>query len=147
LLLVRVLSIVSTFSFRSIDIFRLAAFTLLMRPLATLALLSLGVLALGIILVVGEFLLLVTASLLAFALWAAERPVAQLLTEQFVTPAQDDGTDAAAAEPRPEGWSPRASPPRARASTRPRSPRGSRRRHRRCAGSGSPPTIRRRSAP
>src|SRR5699024_1092352 len=72
-------------------------------PLATLALLSLGVLALGIILVVGEFLLLVTASLLAFALWAAERPVAQLLTEQFVTPAQDDGTDAAAAEPRPEG--------------------------------------------
>lgn len=103
LLLVRVLSIVSTFSFRSIDIFRLAAFTLLMRPLATLALLSLGVLALGIILVVGEFLLLVTASLLAFALWAAERPVAQLLTEQFVTPAQDDGTDAAAAEPRPEG--------------------------------------------
>src|SRR5699024_6327981 len=44
LLLVRVLSIASTFSFRSIDIFRLAAFTLLMRPLATLALLSLGVL-------------------------------------------------------------------------------------------------------
>ena len=44
-------------------------------------------LVLGIVLLVGEFLLLFTASLLVFALWASERPVAQLLTEQFVSPA------------------------------------------------------------
>lgn len=90
LVLARVLSIVSTFSFRVRDVFRLAAFTLLVKPLATLALLSLGVLVLGIVLLVGEFLLLFTASLLVFALWASERPVVQLLTEQFVSPAVPD---------------------------------------------------------
>lgn len=90
LVLARVLSIVSAFSFRVRDVYRLAAFTLLVRPLSTLALLSLGVLVLGIVLLVGEFLLLFTASLLVFALWASERPVAQLLTEQFVSPEVPD---------------------------------------------------------
>ncbi|MGO1284323.1 MAG: DUF624 domain-containing protein [Brachybacterium sp.] len=100
LVLVRVLSIVSTFSFRTRDVFRLAAFTLLVKPLSTLALLSLGVLTLGIILFVGEFLLLFAASLLVFALWASERPVAQLLTVKFVSRAEPDG-DGSAAAPRP----------------------------------------------
>lgn len=84
LLLTRILSIVSVFAFRTIDVFRLAAFTLLTRPLATLALLSLAVLTLGIIVVVGEFLLVVTASLLTFALWVSEKPISQLLNEKFV---------------------------------------------------------------
>lgn len=102
LVLARALSIVSTFSFRTIDVFRLTAFTLLVRPLSTLALVSLGVLILGIMLVVGEFLLLVTASLLVFALWASERPVAQLLTDRFIRPPGPDEGDAAAEGPRLE---------------------------------------------
>ncbi|ACU84043.1 hypothetical protein Bfae_01620 [Brachybacterium faecium DSM 4810] len=103
LALVRAVSIVSAFSFRMIDVLRLAVFTLLARPLATLALLSLGVLVLGIVLVIGEFLLLFTASLLVFALWASERPVAALLTERFVGSSQPSADDAAPAGPRPEG--------------------------------------------
>ncbi|ASK65938.1 hypothetical protein CFK39_08995 [Brachybacterium avium] len=87
LVLVRALSIVSRFSFRLRDVYRLTAFTLLTKPLSTLSLLSLGVLTLGIVLVIGEFLLLFTASLLVFALWASERPVAELLMESFIAPA------------------------------------------------------------
>src|SRR5699024_10138849 len=101
LALVRAVSIVSAFSFRMIDVLRLAIFTLLARPLATLALLSLGVLVLGIVLVIGEFLLLFTASLLVFALWASERPVAALLTERFVGSSQPSADDAAPAGPPP----------------------------------------------
>ena len=67
------------------DTLRLTAFTLLVTPLSTLALLSLGVLTLGIVLMAGEFMLPVVASLLVFALWASERPVVRLLTEQFTT--------------------------------------------------------------
>jgi len=89
LVLLRALAIVSRFSFRARDVLRLSVFTLLVRPLSTLALLSLGVLTLGIVLAVGEFLLLATASLLVFALWASERPVAELLTEQFTTGAPE----------------------------------------------------------
>lgn len=99
LMLARALSIVSRFSFRTRDVFRLTAFTLLVKPLSTLALVSLGVLTLGIIVLIGEFLLLVTASLLVFALWASERPVAQLLTERFISPANPEEED-------PEGTAP-----------------------------------------
>src|SRR5690606_21034689 len=56
LVLLRALAIVSRFSFRVRDVLRLSVFTLLVRPLSTLALLSLGVLTLGIVLAVGEFL-------------------------------------------------------------------------------------------
>ena len=100
LVLVRALSIVSRFSFRIRDIFRLTAFTLLVKPLSSLALVSLGVLTFGIILLIGEFLLLATASLLVYALWVSEQPVAQLLTEQFISPAeQAEGGSAADARP------------------------------------------------
>ena len=100
LVLVRALSIVSRFSFRTRDVFRLTAFTLLVKPLSSLALVSLGVLTLGSILLVGEFLLLATASLLVYALGASERPVAQLLPEQFISPAgQAEGGIAADARP------------------------------------------------
>lgn len=103
LVLVRALSIVSRFSFRVRDVYRLTAFTLLVRPLSTLALLSLGVLCLGIILVIGEFMLLFTASLLVFALWASERPVLGMIQEQFVgsaVSAAEPATDDPAAAPR-----------------------------------------------
>lgn len=102
LMLVRALSIVSRFTFRLRDVHRLAAFTLLTKPLPTLALLSLGVLTLGGALLIGEFLLLVTASLLVYALWVSERPVAEMLEEQFVAPAvspEQPGEDAPAAAP------------------------------------------------
>ncbi|MGO3211438.1 MAG: DUF624 domain-containing protein [Brachybacterium sp.] len=100
LVLARALSIISRFSFRARDVFRLSAFTLLVKPLSTLALVSLGVLTLGIILLIGEFMLLFTASLLVFALWASERKIAAMLTEQFVSPA---GGPAVAPEAGPAG--------------------------------------------
>ena len=104
LVLVRALSIVSRFTFRLRDVYRLAAFTLLTKPLSTLALLSLGVLSLGIVLVISEVLLLFTASLLVFALWASERAVAEMIQEQFVgsaVSAAEPTDDAPAAAPRP----------------------------------------------
>lgn len=85
LLLARAITIVSNYSFRLIDVVRLSVFTLLTKPLATLALVSLGVLTLGLVLVVGELALLLTASLLTFAVWQSERPITRLVTEQFVS--------------------------------------------------------------
>lgn len=99
LVLVRALSIVSRFRFRTRDVLRLTAFTLLSTPRSTLALVSLGVLTLGIIVLIGEFLLLVTASALLVALWASERPVAALLTERFIDPAGSVDHGPAAASP------------------------------------------------
>lgn len=89
LVLVRALTISSQFTFRFVDVLRLAVFTLFARPLSTLALLSLGVLTVGLTFVVGGFALLLTGSLLTFALWNSERPVSRLLTEQFVRPAPE----------------------------------------------------------
>lgn len=98
LVLVRALSIVSRFSFRVRDVYRLSAFTLLVKPLSTLALLSLGVLSLGVMLVIGEFMMLVVASLLVFALWASERSVTALLTEQFTASAESPDAESSEAE-------------------------------------------------
>ncbi len=84
LILVRALTIVSSFSFRLRDVLRLSVFTLLTKPLTTLALLSLGVLTVGLMHFVGEFALLIAASLLSYALWTSEQPVARLLRERFV---------------------------------------------------------------
>lgn len=103
LVLVRSLSIASRFTFRTRDVLRLAAFTLLARPLTTLSLISLGILTLGIALLLGEFLLPVLASLLLFALWAAERPIVQLLGERFVRPAGSPPGDGAPADRPLEG--------------------------------------------
>lgn len=96
LVLARALTIVSQFNFRFVDVLRLAVFTLFAKPLSTLALLSLGVLAVGLTFTVGGFALLLTGSLLTFALWNSERPVARLLTERFVSPSPET-------EPRPAG--------------------------------------------
>lgn len=96
LLLTRAITVVSQFSFRFIDVVRLSIFTLLTKPLSTLALLSLGVLTVGLAAFVGGFSLLLAASLLTFALWSSERPIARLLAEQFTAPAPE-----AAGEPEP----------------------------------------------
>lgn len=90
LVLVRALTIVSNFSFRFVDVLRLSVFTLLTKPLSTLALVSLGVLTLGIVHLVGSFMLLLAGSLLTVALWHSEKPVARLLRERFVSPDADD---------------------------------------------------------
>lgn len=92
LVLVRALTIVSHFSFRIRDVLRLSAFTLLTKPLSTLALLSLGVLALGLMHFVGEFALLLAASLLTYALWQSEKPIAQLLRERFIRPDEESAS-------------------------------------------------------
>lgn len=87
--LVRALTIVSNFSFRLVDVLRLSVFTLLTKPLSTLALLSLGVLTLGLVQFIGSFMLLLAGSLLTVALWHSEKPVARLLRERFVSPDEE----------------------------------------------------------
>ena len=69
LVLVRALTIVSNFSFRFVDVLRLSVFTLLTKPLSTLALVSLGELTLGLVQFIGSFMLLLAGSLLTVALW------------------------------------------------------------------------------
>lgn len=81
---VRALSIASAFSFRLVDVLRLSVFTLLVMPLRTLALLSLGVLVLGISLFVGDYALLFLASTLTYLLHRSEREVIARVHAQFV---------------------------------------------------------------
>ncbi|MEE1650202.1 hypothetical protein V1260_05295 [Brachybacterium sp. J144] len=84
LLAVRALSISSALSFRYRDVLRLSVFTLLTMPLRTLSLVSLGVLVVGLSLFVGDYAVVLLASVLTFFLHLSERPVLERLTEQFV---------------------------------------------------------------
>lgn len=84
LVTVRALSIVSAFSFRFRDVLRLTVFTLLMMPLRTLALVSLGVLTAGISVLVGDYTVVLLASVLTFVLYQSERPVLARLRADFV---------------------------------------------------------------
>lgn len=87
--MMRALSIASALSFRFIDVLRLSIFTLLTMPLRTLALLSLGVLVVGISLFVGDFAFLFLASVLTFIVQRSERPVIARLHVQFVSTPED----------------------------------------------------------
>ena len=84
LLLARGLTILARFRFRTVDVLRLAVHTLLARPLATLALLSLGILTVGSAVLVGAFVPLLCGSLLLLALSRSEAPVVALVEERFV---------------------------------------------------------------
>lgn len=83
-LMMRALSITSALSFRYVDVLRLSIFTLLTMPLRTLALVSLGVLVVGISLFLGDFAFLFLASALTFVLHRSERPVIARLRAEFV---------------------------------------------------------------
>lgn len=83
MMVLRALSIVSTLSFRMVDVLRLSIFTLLTMPLRTLALLSLGVLIAGISFFVGDYAFLFLASALTLVLQQSEQPVIARLREQF----------------------------------------------------------------
>ncbi|MCW1804523.1 hypothetical protein [Brachybacterium squillarum] len=84
LLALRALVISSAFTFRLRDLVRLSVFTLLTMPLRTLALVSLGVLTLGSVLVVGDYVLVLAASVLSFALWRSEQAVLARVRAEFV---------------------------------------------------------------
>lgn len=84
LVMMRALSLASALSFRFVDILRLSAFTLLTMPLRTVALLSLGVLAAGISLFIGDYAFLLLGSVLTFTMYRSERPVIARIREQFV---------------------------------------------------------------
>lgn len=81
---VRGLSIAATFSFRGVDVLRLAVFTALTMPLRTLSLLSIGVLVLGISLFIGDYAVLLLGSMLTFLLHRSERKVIARVRAQFV---------------------------------------------------------------
>lgn len=95
-MLVRTLSIAAQFSFRAVDMPRLAVHSLVSRPLGTAALLSLGVLTIGLGALVGEFIIAATCSALLLALHSAERPTMDAIRERFVA-AEPGGTPASAA--------------------------------------------------
>lgn len=97
LVAVRALSISSRLGFRLRDVARLSVFTLLTMPLRTLALVSYGVLVVGISLFVGDYAVALLASPLTFALWWSERPVIDRLRRDFVDGADEE--DAAQAGP------------------------------------------------
>ena len=89
LLLTRALSITSALSFRYVDVLRLAIFTLLTMPLRTLALVSLGILVIGISLFLGDYAFLFLASVLTCVLQRSERPVIRRLREQFTATTEE----------------------------------------------------------
>ncbi len=81
----RMLSITSVFVFRWRDAGRIAVYTLIVRPVATLALLSYLVLVAGLTVVTFDAVVVLLASLLTFAVARSERPVITRVHEQFVT--------------------------------------------------------------
>jgi len=85
MVMTRALSILSTFSFRFVDVLRLSVFTLLTMPLRTLSMLSLWVLMAGISVLVGDYAFLFTASLLTLTMYHSERPVISRIRGQFVS--------------------------------------------------------------
>lgn len=86
----RMIVITSAYSFRWRDAARVAAFTLTARPMATLGLVSLLVLAAGIALFTFDAVVVLLASVLTYFLARNEAPVLALVKERFV--AAEDGT-------------------------------------------------------
>jgi uncharacterized membrane protein YesL len=81
---VRMLVLTATFSFRWRDAARLALYTLVARPLVTLGMLSLLVLATGIAVVTFDAVVVLLASVLTFLLVRNEAPVLAHVQRRFV---------------------------------------------------------------
>jgi uncharacterized membrane protein YesL len=84
LVLLRATVLTALFAFRWRDRLRLAVYYLGARPVSTLALLSVVVLAVGLVAVVSDWVLLFTASLLTFVLARGEQTVVADVEERFV---------------------------------------------------------------
>ena len=80
----RALSITSALSFRYLDVLRLSVFSLLTMPLRTLSLVSMGIVVVGLSLFVGDYAVVLLASVLTYFLAQSARAVLERLTEQFV---------------------------------------------------------------
>lgn len=83
MLTVRCTVIASFFAFRVRDVWRLAAFTLLRQPRATVALLALLVCGFGVLWFLPDGLLLLLGGVAARALLHSERPVLELVRTEF----------------------------------------------------------------
>ena len=83
---VRMVALTATFSFRWRDAARLGAYTLATRPLVTLGLLSLLVLAAGIAFVTFDAVVVLLASLLTFFVVRNEAPVLADVEARYVAP-------------------------------------------------------------
>lgn len=80
---VRMLSIVSAFAFRWRDSARLSFYTLVARPLPTLAIVSYGVLVAGIVYLTFDVVAVLLASMLTLGFTRSEQPVIELVAERF----------------------------------------------------------------
>lgn len=81
---VRMLTVTSAFSFRWRDAARIAVWTLGARPAATLGLVSLVILTVGLAWVTFDAVVVLVASALAWFLTRTEAPVLALVRERFV---------------------------------------------------------------
>lgn len=80
---VRAVVIASFFSFRVRDVWRLAAFTVFRRPMATVAIVALGICAVGVVWLLNEGVLLLLGGIAARALLHYESGVIDLVREEF----------------------------------------------------------------
>jgi hypothetical protein len=81
---IRTLVLAATFSFRWRDTARLGVYTLTAKPLVTLGMVSLLVLAAGIAVVTFDAVVVLLASVLTYLLVRNEEPVLTLVEERFV---------------------------------------------------------------
>ncbi len=105
-----VLALSSHLSLRTRDVARLATYYLAARPLVTLGVLSLVVLAVGIVLFTSDWVLVLLAGPLAFAVVTTTEPVVRDATARFTAAGVDpsaaapvDPSSGPSREPRPSG--------------------------------------------
>lgn len=82
--------VVSLFAFRLRDAARIAGYYLLGRPLVTLGVLSLAVLATGVVLFTSDWVLVALGSVFTFLLWRNARPMVADVQRRFVAPPDDE---------------------------------------------------------
>src|SRR5665647_3069027 len=83
--------VVSLFAFRLRDAARIARYYLFGRPLVTLGVLSLAVLATGVVLFTSDRVLVALGSVFTFLLWRNARPMVADVQRRFVAPPDDEG--------------------------------------------------------
>ncbi len=87
--LTHALVVVSVFSFRLRDVVRIAAYVTFGKPWASLGVLSLAVLALGVVLLTSDWVLVLLASVFTFLVWRNARPVVDEVARRFVVDAPE----------------------------------------------------------
>lgn len=106
--LVHAVVLTSVFSFRTLDVARLAIYYVYSRPLVTLGVVSLLIVTVGLVVLVSDYVLGFVASLLTFWLWRNAAPMAKDVEARFL--ALPDGAPAEGTGPEdaPDGDPPSA---------------------------------------